>query len=295
MINTERIQSQVDTDRLQQATVAIIGVGGSMTLLEALTRCGVGHFKLFDFDTVSESNVARQGHDRVGVLKVDAAASRIRAINPDVNVLGLPTDVTCLSSHDADVLFDDVDLMIFAVDRFAANAWGNSLALRLQKSAMWLGAYQAAGAGELVFWQPGIDACYRCLMEHRYAAQQEARAEGNPLDPNSDGTLFQDLMILDGIASHYAVGLLTQGADNYFGRLIAELGDRNFLQVQLRHDWRLRGGEPVRQALGVATENDAFFCWDDCHPPGWGNYLALSRLASSSAGIGSFRSRTANR
>src|SRR6202022_3652177 len=57
--------------------------------------------------------------------------------------------------------------------------------------------------------------------------------EGRSLDPGSDGSDILSLQFLDSIAGQVAVGLLTHGADNRFGRLIDQLGDRNFLQVNL--------------------------------------------------------------
>lgn len=262
MIDTSRISCQVDTKHLNQLEVGVIGVGGSMTKLEALVRCGLPRLVISDFDHVEATNVARQGHEHIGLLKVEAAANRLRRINPDVEILQLPIDVTTLTDEQANAIFANVDLLIFTVDQFAADAWGNRLALRLGKKALWVGIYEGAGAAEIVFWHPGIDSCFRCLMEHRYTVQEQAAAEGRRIDPPSDGTLFQDLMIVDGIAGHIALGLLTMGADNYFGQLIESLGDRNFLQIKLRHDWTLRDSDPVRQQLGVPATSDAYFCWN---------------------------------
>jgi hypothetical protein len=186
----------------------------------------------------------------------------LKQINPHIQVTKLPLDCTTLDWAKATALFAPADLLLFTVDRFAADAWGNELALRLGTPALWVGLYAGAGAGEIAFWHRGLDACFRCLMERRYAIQAEARQESRTLDPPSDGALFQDLMIVDGIASHIALGLLTMGADNYFGRLIGELGDRNFLQIKLRHDWTLDGGDPVRRVLGVSDDNSGYFAWN---------------------------------
>ena len=76
--------------RLAEARVAVFGVGGvGGYVVEALARAGVGTLSLFDADTVSESNLNRQVialHSTVGQPKVQAAAARVRDIDPAIRV-----------------------------------------------------------------------------------------------------------------------------------------------------------------------------------------------------------------
>lgn len=76
--------------RLQSARVAVFGIGGvGGYAVEALARSGIGTLDLFDDDRVSLSNINRQivaTYDTVGQYKVDAAAERIRSINPEATV-----------------------------------------------------------------------------------------------------------------------------------------------------------------------------------------------------------------
>ncbi len=73
--------------RLQTKTVAVFGLGGVGSFCtEALARAGIGKLVLVDHDTVAVSNLNRQLfalHSTVGMKKTDAAAGRIRDINPD--------------------------------------------------------------------------------------------------------------------------------------------------------------------------------------------------------------------
>ena len=55
------------------------------------------------------------------------------------------------------------------------------------------------------------------------------------------------------------VGLLTEGSDNRHGRLIGQLGDRQFLQVKIDSLWAWNGRDVIRETLGVSEGNDAFF------------------------------------
>ena len=83
--------------RLADKRVAIIGCGGlGSNAAVMLTRAGVGHLTLIDFDTVCESNLNRQAFfaDQLGMLKVDALAANLRRIRPEVD---LTLDVSPLS------------------------------------------------------------------------------------------------------------------------------------------------------------------------------------------------------
>ena len=80
-------------EKLKNATVMVVGCGavGSFAI-EALARSGVGHIVVVDFDVVEESNINRQIFalsSTVGIPKVDVAASRIRDINPDADVVAI--------------------------------------------------------------------------------------------------------------------------------------------------------------------------------------------------------------
>ena len=58
---TEMLLGSEAIRRLGSATVMIIGLGAvGGYVLEALSRAGVGHFVLVDFDAIEPSNVNRQ-------------------------------------------------------------------------------------------------------------------------------------------------------------------------------------------------------------------------------------------
>lgn len=76
--------------RLQQARVAVFGIGGvGGYVAEALARSGVGAFDFIDNDTVCESNINRQiiaTYATLGQYKVDVMRERILSINPDADI-----------------------------------------------------------------------------------------------------------------------------------------------------------------------------------------------------------------
>lgn len=87
---TEMLIGKENLERLQNARVAVFGVGGvGGYVVEALARSGVGTLDLIDNDTVALSNLNRQiiaTHRTIGMYKVDAAKERVLDINPDAVV-----------------------------------------------------------------------------------------------------------------------------------------------------------------------------------------------------------------
>jgi len=77
-------------DRLNQATVAVVGLGGvGSWAAEALCRSGVGNLVLIDLDDICISNTNRQLHalsTTVGHMKIDEMKRRLLAVNPDCTV-----------------------------------------------------------------------------------------------------------------------------------------------------------------------------------------------------------------
>lgn len=72
-----------------QEEVILIGCGAiGSTLAELLTRVGVEKVSLYDFDTVTDYNLANQMflQKHIGEPKVIATADIIQSINPDVHV-----------------------------------------------------------------------------------------------------------------------------------------------------------------------------------------------------------------
>ena len=76
--------------RLESATVAIVGLGGTGTwVAQSLAGAGIGCLRLCDFDRVEESNLNRQLLYTVSDLgrpKVEAARERLLDLNPYVRV-----------------------------------------------------------------------------------------------------------------------------------------------------------------------------------------------------------------
>ena len=87
---TQLLLGKEAMDKLKNARVAVFGIGGVGTfVVEALARCGVGSFTLFDDDKVCLTNINRQliaTRKTIGKKKVDVMAERIVDINPKATV-----------------------------------------------------------------------------------------------------------------------------------------------------------------------------------------------------------------
>lgn len=87
---TEILLGREGMERLQDARVAVFGIGGvGGHAVEALARSGVGTLDLIDNDTVALTNLNRQivaTHKTIGQYKVDVAKERILDINPEMTV-----------------------------------------------------------------------------------------------------------------------------------------------------------------------------------------------------------------
>ena len=103
---------------LAEARVAVFGIGGvGGYAVEALVRSGIGALELIDDDRVCLTNLNRQLYatrKTVGEYKVDAAAERIREINPDCQVVTHKTFF--MPETQAEFNFTQYDYVVDAID-----------------------------------------------------------------------------------------------------------------------------------------------------------------------------------
>ncbi|MDR0914153.1 MAG: tRNA threonylcarbamoyladenosine dehydratase [Oscillospiraceae bacterium] len=132
-----RTEMQVGKDalkKLQSAKVAVFGVGGvGGYVVEALARCGIGSFDIFDNDVICASNLNRQIialHSTLGQHKVDVCKRRIEDINPNAKVTAhkmfyLPENADSINLADYDYIIDAVDTITAKLELVCrANAAG---------------------------------------------------------------------------------------------------------------------------------------------------------------------------
>lgn len=253
-MNTEKIATTISVDQTRKRRV--VGVGGIKRLLANLARCDVGTLVRVDNDTVSPTNPARQDYRStdIGLLKTAVSAEEALAINPGACFEMVNRDICSLNHREQEVLMEDADLLIASTDSFPAQARCNQMALEFNVPALFLGVYAEGRGGEIIIVDPESDGgCFRCIAESRYRAFAEGRAH-----VSSQGGTIMDLDFEDAIAGHLAIGMLTRGADNRFGRLMERLGDRNLLIIKLDPDFTIGEPDLFAQHLGSGPANFAF-------------------------------------
>lgn len=114
----EMLYGKDKVDILKKSKVAVFGVGGvGGYVVEALARSGIGCLSLFDNDKVAPSNLNRQiiaTTETIGMEKVNAAAERIRTLNPLCEVI--PNCVFYAPDNASDFHLEQYDYVVDAID-----------------------------------------------------------------------------------------------------------------------------------------------------------------------------------
>lgn len=150
-------------ETVRQATVMVIGAGAlGNEVLKNLALMGIGHVLICDFDTIEDSNLSRSVLFRStdnGRRKVDAAATAVKELNPDVQVKAWHGDINFEMGLG---VFRHVDAIIGCLDNREARLSINRFSWAVQRP--WIdGAIQELMGIVRVFW-PGQGACYECTL-----------------------------------------------------------------------------------------------------------------------------------
>jgi adenylyltransferase/sulfurtransferase len=148
--------------KLKAANVLLVGAGGLGAPLGLyLTAAGVGHIGIVDFDVVDVTNLQRQvihfTRD-VGRKKLDSAAEKMQAINPELRVT---KHETALTSENALDILKDYDLVVDGTDNFPTRYLVNDACVLLGKPNVYGSIFRFEGQST-IFAYPG-GPCYRCL------------------------------------------------------------------------------------------------------------------------------------
>ncbi|HJO23228.1 MAG: molybdopterin-synthase adenylyltransferase MoeB [Myxococcota bacterium] len=142
--------------------VLLVGVGGlGCPLAQYLAAAGVGALGLVDFDVVDASNLQRQvlyGTADIGRPKVEVAAERVRAQNPDVVV---ETHAVQLDSSNALELLGAYDVVVDGTDNFPTRYLVNDACVLLGKPNVHGSIFRFDGQATVFDARHGP--CYRCL------------------------------------------------------------------------------------------------------------------------------------
>jgi adenylyltransferase/sulfurtransferase len=120
--------------RLKQSRVLVVGAGGlGSPALLYLAAAGIGRIGIVDGDRIERHNLQRQvlyADAEVGQSKAERAASRIRALNPNVEVETMPY---MLDAENAEVLIAPWDIVLDGSDNFPTRYAVNDACAALNK------------------------------------------------------------------------------------------------------------------------------------------------------------------
>jgi adenylyltransferase/sulfurtransferase len=176
-----------------------------------LAAAGVGTLILVDFDRVDESNLQRQilfSTSDVGRPKVDAAADRLLAINPNVHLelVDAPFDVT-----NARRLVDAADIVIDGADNFSTRFLVNDACIMARRPNVF-GSVSRFEGQVAVFAVPG-GPCYRCL-------HPEPPPDGLIPSCAEGGVLGVVPGVIGALQATEAVKLITGAGEPLIGRML---------------------------------------------------------------------------
>lgn len=164
-------------EKLRRSKVAVIGLGGlgsAATLY--LTLAGVGYLRLIDQDTVELHNLHRQviyTLDDLRLPKVEAAAKRIKQINPEVEVEPIPENVRETSVEE---ILDGVDCVVDGLDNMRTRYLLNRVCVKRKIPYIYAAAIGIEGYLS-VFTLPETP-CLACIfpsLDDRYLPTCETR------------------------------------------------------------------------------------------------------------------------
>jgi sulfur-carrier protein adenylyltransferase/sulfurtransferase len=148
--------------KLKNARVLAIGAGGlGSPLAVYLAAAGVGTIGIVDFDVVDDSNLQRQilyGKSDVGRPKLQAAAERLREMNPNVRVIPYETH---LDSSNALEIFREYDVVADGTDNFPTRYLVNDACVLTGKPNVYASIFRFEGQASIFWAEKGP--CYRCL------------------------------------------------------------------------------------------------------------------------------------
>ena len=151
--------------KLLAAQVVLIGCGATGTnIANHLARSGVGQLTIVDRDFIELNNLQRQilfdENDLAENLpKAIAAERKLRAINSEIEIRGIVSDV---NPENIESLIEGATLVMDGTDNFETRYILNDACLKHQIPWIYTGAVSTYGMSQTII--PGETACLRCLF-----------------------------------------------------------------------------------------------------------------------------------
>ena len=200
-------------DKFAAAHALIVGVGGlGNPAAHFLAAAGVGTLTLCDADHVDLTNLQRQtlfSTSDIGCAKVDAAAARLAAINPDVRIERVATRV---GQPELGALVDRANVVLDCTDNFTTRHAINRACVLARKPLVSGAALRFDGQIAVFDSRMADSPCYHCLF-----------GEGDELEETRCATMgvFAPLVgIVGAMQAGEALKVLAGAGETLAGRLM---------------------------------------------------------------------------
>jgi len=152
--------------KILASTAVVIGCGALGTVIaNVLARAGVGRLRIYDRDFVEESNLQRQvlfdmADVKENMPKAAAAERKLRAINPEIQIEGIVTDV---NPSNVEELIKGATVVVDGADNFETRFVLNDACVK--HNIPWVYGAAVGSNGLTMTILPGKTPCIRCLFE----------------------------------------------------------------------------------------------------------------------------------
>lgn len=152
-------------EKFSSAHALLIGMGGlGAPAAHFLAAAGVGRLTVCDADRVDLTNLQRQllyATADVGMAKVDAAAARLSAVNPEVDVVRIPQRV---EATELAPLVAAADVVLDCTDNFTTRHAINRACVAARKPLVSGAALRFDGQIAVFDVRDPASPCYHCLF-----------------------------------------------------------------------------------------------------------------------------------
>jgi len=215
--------------KIFSSKVLVIGVGGlGSSVVEFLSRAGIGYLGIVDDDKVSLSNLHRQSlynTSDIGKFKVKIAKDRIKKINPNTKVTIYKIRLT---NNNFKKIINDYDYIVDGSDNFKTKFLLNDFCLKFKKTLV-TGAISKFDGHIFTFnFKDKKIPCLRCFF-------QESDIPDNLLNCESEGVLGTVAGIVGTIQANEVLKKILHigtGLDGYI--FILDLLHLNFRKIKLK-------------------------------------------------------------
>jgi len=212
-------------EKLRHSRVVIVGLGGLGTISALyLALAGVGHLRLIDQDTVELNNLHRQvlySLNNLRYSKVEAAADRMRQVNPDIKVEPIPENVR---ESNVDKLLRGVNCIVDGLDNMRTRYLLNRASVRHEIPYIFGAALGIEG--NLSVFSPPETPCLECVLpnlDDRYLPTCDVR-----------GVLGATTGIVGSLQAMETIKLLTGIGNSLKGKLmVCDFRDMYFTTIDI--------------------------------------------------------------